>query len=167
MPVTEILTPGIFLSSSCHSSNAPSDHEHRLPASMPALLSARTGPRFSRLIGIVTLLGIIGAGAWCWWKAGTPPVHYKTALVDRVPITTIVNATDTALFALPLSHRPFAMPTDLSSRSTNEWRASSQACTLSSGRWGIHQDEEGRRLCRHSTLGYYSPAEFEARTTVA
>ncbi len=43
----------------------------------------------------MTLLAIIGAGTWYWWTAGTPPVHYKTALVDRGPITAIVTATGT------------------------------------------------------------------------
>jgi HlyD family secretion protein len=41
------------------------------------------------------LLAIIGAGTWYWWTAGPPPVHYKTALVDRGPITAIVTATGT------------------------------------------------------------------------
>jgi HlyD family secretion protein len=35
------------------------------------------------------------AGAWYWWTAGAPPVQYKTALVDRGPITAIVTATGT------------------------------------------------------------------------
>jgi HlyD family secretion protein len=55
----------------------------------------RRRSRFPWLIGIVTLLAIIGAGTWYWWMAGTPPVHYKTALVDRGPITAIVTATGT------------------------------------------------------------------------
>jgi HlyD family secretion protein len=32
---------------------------------------------------------------WYWWTAGTPPIQYKTALVDRGPITAIVTATGT------------------------------------------------------------------------
>jgi HlyD family secretion protein len=43
----------------------------------------------------VTLLAIIGAGTWYWWTAGPPIVHYKTALVDRGPITAVVTATGT------------------------------------------------------------------------
>jgi len=62
---------------------------------MPVLPSPRTGSRLPWLIGIVTLLAIIGAGTWYWWMAGTPPVHYNTALVDRGPITAIVTATGT------------------------------------------------------------------------
>ncbi|MCI0426427.1 MAG: efflux RND transporter periplasmic adaptor subunit, partial [Nitrospiraceae bacterium] len=59
------------------------------------LPSRQRRARFPWLIGIVTLLAIIGAGAWYWWTAGAPPVHYKTALVDRGPITAIVTATGT------------------------------------------------------------------------
>ena len=32
---------------------------------------------------------------WYWWIFGTPPFQYKTALVDRGPITAIVTATGT------------------------------------------------------------------------
>ena len=62
---------------------------------MPVFSSPRTGPRPPWLIGIAILLTIIGAGTWYWWTAGIPPVHYKTALVDRGPITAIVTATGT------------------------------------------------------------------------
>ena len=62
---------------------------------MPVVPPSQTRSRLPRLIGIVTVLAIIGAGAWYWWMAGTPPVHYKTALVDRGPITAIVTATGT------------------------------------------------------------------------
>ena len=93
VPVTEIIPPESSSTPARHLSSPSSDHEHRLPASLP--LSPRTGPRFSWLIGIVALLAIIGAGIWYWWTAGTPPIHYKTALVDRGPITAIVTATGT------------------------------------------------------------------------
>ena len=95
VPVTAIIPQGSSSAPARHSSSAPSDHEHPLPASMPVLPSPRTRPRPPRLIGIVTLLAIIGAGTWYWWVAGTPPAHYKTALVDRGPITAIVTATGT------------------------------------------------------------------------
>lgn len=62
---------------------------------MPVLPSRRTQPRLPWLIATVSLLAIMGAGTWYWWTAGTPPVHYKTALVDRGPITAIVTATGT------------------------------------------------------------------------
>ena len=95
VPVTEIIPHGSSSAPARHSSSASSDHEPWLPASMPVLPSPRTQPRLPRLIGIVTVLAIIGAGTWYWWTAGTPPVHYKTALVDRGPITAIVTATGT------------------------------------------------------------------------
>jgi HlyD family secretion protein len=62
---------------------------------MPVPPSPRTSPRLPWFIGIVTLLALLAAGIWYWWMAGTPPVHYKTALVDRGPITAIVTATGT------------------------------------------------------------------------
>ncbi len=92
-PVTGILPHGSSSVPARHSSNLSSDHEGRLPASVPPLHSLRTGPRYPRLVGIVIVLAIIGAGTWYWWTAGTPAVHYKTALVDRGPITSIVTAT--------------------------------------------------------------------------
>jgi len=95
VPVTEIIPPGSSSVPARHSSSASSDYEHSLPASMPVLPSLRTRPRVPWLIGIVTLLAILGTGTWYWWAAGTPPVHYKTALVDRGPITAIVTATGT------------------------------------------------------------------------
>ncbi len=95
VPVTEIIPPGSSSAPTHHSPSALSDHEHRLPAPLPLFASPRTGSRLPRLLGSVTLLAIIGAGTWYWWAAGTPPVHYKTALVDRGPITAIVTATGT------------------------------------------------------------------------
>jgi HlyD family secretion protein len=44
-------------------------------------------------IGLVMLAG--GGGIWYWLTSGPPPVQYKTALVDRGPITAIVTATGT------------------------------------------------------------------------
>lgn len=95
VPVTEIIPPESSSVPAHLSSTALSDHEHRLPASMPVRTSRRARPRFPWLIGIVSLFAIIGAGTWYWWTAGTPPVQYKTALVDRGPITAIVTATGT------------------------------------------------------------------------
>jgi len=95
VPITEIIPPGSSSAPARGSSSPLSDHEHRLPASMPVVSPSQTRSRIPRLIGIVTVLAIIGAGAWYWWMAGTPPVHYKTALVDRGPITAIVTATGT------------------------------------------------------------------------
>ena len=95
VPVTEIIPQGTSSVPARHSSSASSDQAHRLPASLPVLPLPRARPRVPWLIGIVTVLAITGAGAWYWWTAGPPPVHYKTALVDRGPITAIVTATGT------------------------------------------------------------------------
>ncbi len=95
VPVTEIIPHGSSSAPAHHSSSASSGYEHRLPASLPLPPSPRTRPRLPWLIGIVTLLAIIVAGTWYWWTAGPPSVHYKTALVDRGPITAIVTATGT------------------------------------------------------------------------
>jgi len=47
------------------------------------------------LAGVAGVLLFIAAGAWYWWNSGTAPVHYKTAVVDRGPITSVVTATGT------------------------------------------------------------------------
>jgi len=95
IPVTEIIPLESSSAPARYSPSASSDQENRLPAPMPTILSPRTRPRPPWLIGIVTVLAIIGAGTWYWWATGTPPVHYKTALVDRGPITAIITATGT------------------------------------------------------------------------
>jgi len=95
IPVAETISHGSSSVPARLSSSASSDHAHQLPAPMPVFPSPRTGPRPPWLIGIVILLASIGAGAWYWWTTGTPPVHYKTALVDRGPITAVVTATGT------------------------------------------------------------------------
>jgi HlyD family secretion protein len=54
-------------------------------------------PKRSRLpwlIGIA-MVTAVGGGMGYWWTSGTPPVAYKTTLVDRGPITAIVTATGT------------------------------------------------------------------------
>jgi HlyD family secretion protein len=46
-------------------------------------------------MGLAILLAAGAAGVWYWWTSGPPPVHYRTALVERGPITAIVTATGT------------------------------------------------------------------------
>lgn len=94
VPVTEIIPPGSSSVPTRHSSNA-SDHEHGLPASVVTPPSRQKQSRAPWLISMVALLAVVGTGAWYWWTAGVPPVHYRTALVDRGPITAIVTATGT------------------------------------------------------------------------
>jgi HlyD family secretion protein len=66
---------------------------------MPAVIIPRpTRLRRSRvpwLIGIAMVAAAAGGALWYWWTSGTPPVMYKTASVDRGPITAIVTATGT------------------------------------------------------------------------
>ncbi len=52
-------------------------------------------PRWGVFLGVGGIVLLIGAAAWFWWTSGTAPVQYKTALVDRGPITAIVTATGT------------------------------------------------------------------------
>ncbi|HEX6726741.1 MAG TPA: efflux RND transporter periplasmic adaptor subunit [Nitrospira sp.] len=77
---------------------------YRQPDSLPDQRSSTTviplpvrSKRFALpwLIGTVLVLVIGGGGMWYWWTSGTPPIQYKTALVDRGPITAIVTATGT------------------------------------------------------------------------
>lgn len=57
--------------------------------------AARRRFRWPIALGIGTLFLLIGIGIWYWVTSGPPPVSYKTALVDRGPITAIVTATGT------------------------------------------------------------------------
>lgn len=72
-------------------------HDGRRPPSVTVipLPPARRSTRLRwLLLGIVAVL-LIGGGAWYWINGGPPPVQYKTAAVDRGPITSIVTATGT------------------------------------------------------------------------
>jgi HlyD family secretion protein len=69
--------------------------EQRPPASMIPLPARPRHSGLRWLIGIVMVTALGGGGLWYWWTSGTPPVQYKTALVDRGPITAIVTATGT------------------------------------------------------------------------
>lgn len=86
VPVTEVMV---------RHADTPSEQGHHLPAPLPLFPSPQPRPRLPWLLGLVALLAIMATGTWYWWAAGTPPVHYKTALVDRGPITAIVTATGT------------------------------------------------------------------------
>ena len=61
----------------------------------PIGLPLRRRSRWPIALGIGTILLLVGVGAWYWVTSGPPPVSYKTALVDRGPITAIVTATGT------------------------------------------------------------------------
>ena len=51
--------------------------------------------RWSLIVGVGGCVLTLGAATWYWWTSGTEPIHYKTAFVDRGPITSIVTATGT------------------------------------------------------------------------
>lgn len=53
----------------------------------------RTPLHTRRWTGGIGALLLIALGLWHWWDSGPPPVQYKTATVDRGPITAIVTAT--------------------------------------------------------------------------
>ena len=52
-------------------------------------------PRWSVIAVVGGILFLIAAGIWHWWSSDTSSVQYKTAFVDRGPITSIVTATGT------------------------------------------------------------------------
>ncbi len=64
---------------------------------LPVPLIIPAWKRRSRVPLVLSLaaLLLIGWGLWSWRHAGPPPIHFKTAAVDRGPITAIVTATGT------------------------------------------------------------------------
>lgn len=66
----------------------------RAGAAPPVLAPPAKPVRKTLLIGL-TLLLLAAVAAWYWWTTGPPPIQYKTASVDRGPITAIVTATGT------------------------------------------------------------------------
>jgi len=95
VPVTEIIPHGSSSAPARHSSTGVSGHEHGLP---PSVIPLPARPRRSRvpwLIGVGAVFLLLGAATWYWWTSGAPPVHYKTAQVDRGSIIAIVTATGT------------------------------------------------------------------------
>jgi HlyD family secretion protein len=82
--------------SSPHPSPAALQEQKLLPRNSTIRLpTQRPQSRTPWIIGIGTVLLVIGAGAWYWWASLDPPVQYKTLAVDRGPITAIVTATGT------------------------------------------------------------------------
>ncbi|MEK7725863.1 MAG: efflux RND transporter periplasmic adaptor subunit, partial [Nitrospirota bacterium] len=91
IPVSEIIPSP--------AASPPSDpsrqHDHAIPITVIPLPHPRTTSRLPWLIGSIAGIALIGAGLWYWIYGGTPPIQYKTGLVDRGPITAIVTATGT------------------------------------------------------------------------
>lgn len=91
LPVNEIITSP--------AAPPPSDPlrppDRAMPITVIPLPHRQTTSRLPWLIGGVAAILLIGTAAWYWLYGGTPPVQYKTGLVDRGPITSIVTATGT------------------------------------------------------------------------
>jgi HlyD family secretion protein len=52
-------------------------------------------PRWSVIAVVGGILFLIAVGIWHWWSSDASTLQYKTAFVDRGPITSIVTATGT------------------------------------------------------------------------
>jgi len=61
------------------------------PPALPVRRRLRTGVFLA--LGAAAIL--IGFGLWRWFPAAPPPLHYKTVLVDRGPVVSMVTATGT------------------------------------------------------------------------
>ncbi|UVT16156.1 MAG: efflux RND transporter periplasmic adaptor subunit [Nitrospira sp.] len=93
VPVNEVVSPHTAPPSTHR--RAESLPELRLPAAITPFSARPKRSRLPWLIGITLIMLIGGGGIRLWWTWGTPPIQYKTALVDRGPITAIVTATGT------------------------------------------------------------------------
>ena len=67
---------------------------HIVPLQPAAPLRSRKR-RLRLLIGLGACGLVLAATIWSWWSSNTETVHYKTASVDRGPITSVVTATGT------------------------------------------------------------------------
>ena len=92
-PVTEVL-PHHTDAAPAHRQSEPLPEQRSSTTVIPLPVRSKRS-RLPWLIGIVVVMAAGGGGLWYWWTSGTPPVPYKTALVDRGPITAIVTATGT------------------------------------------------------------------------
>ena len=95
VPVSEVIPRHATTPAARSPSDSSLQQERAFSISVIPLPASRTGSRLPWLIGGVAALAIIGAGTWYWWASGTSAIQYKTALVDRGPITAIVTATGT------------------------------------------------------------------------
>ena len=80
---------------SAHPAPPSLDRDRAQSVTVIPLPQPRRSSRRLLLFSILSGLLLIGAGAWYWFNGGPPPVQYKTALVDRGPITSLVTATGT------------------------------------------------------------------------
>ena len=90
-PATDIVPSQAEIPHAPHPSDA-----RPLPAvpveALPPQKKTRRWRSLSVAGGIALLIGIV---TWSWWNDGAPPAQFKTASVDRGPITSIVTATGT------------------------------------------------------------------------
>lgn len=93
VPMTEVL-PRQTVAAPAHR-HSDSLSEQKFQVSLTPLTARSTRTRLFWLTGIVVIIALGGGGLWYWWASGAPPIHYKTALVNRGPITAIVTATGT------------------------------------------------------------------------
>jgi len=91
IPVSEIIPSQPALPPS----DSSRQHDRAIPITVIPLPHPRTKSRLPWLIGSIAAIALIGTAVWYWVNGGTPPVQYKTGLVDRGPITAIVTATGT------------------------------------------------------------------------
>lgn len=73
----------------------PSDTRRRPASPVEVLPPQRKTRRWSPLAAAGGIVLLIGLATWYWSNNEAPPVQYKTAAVDRGPITSIVTATGT------------------------------------------------------------------------
>lgn len=92
VPVHDIVPPHSATLPHRHSESSP---EQKSTTTIIPLPIRPNGSRLPWLISIIMVIVVGGGGLSYWWTSGTPPVRYKTALVDRGPITSIVTATGT------------------------------------------------------------------------
>lgn len=91
VPVSEVIP---------HPTGSPPSHPAQAhgPAHSVTVIPVPPSRRISRLpwvLGGIAALIVMGAGLWYGLYGGAPPIQYKTAFVDRGPITAIVTATGT------------------------------------------------------------------------
>ncbi len=89
IPVSEII-PSPATSPLSDPSRQP---DRATPITVIPLPHPRAKSRLPWLIGSIAAIVLIGTAVWYWLYGVTPPVQYKTGLVDRGPITAIVTAT--------------------------------------------------------------------------
>lgn len=94
-PVRQVPTSEVIPLPSAHPALPSRDIDQTQSLTVIPLPQPRRSSHRLLLFGILSGLLLIGAGSWYWFNGGPPPVQYKTALVDRGPITSLVTATGT------------------------------------------------------------------------